>query len=197
MLPASIQKLVDQLDKLPGIGPKTAERLAFWLLKKPQGDLEEFALSLTKAKADLIICSACQNFSQSDPCPICTDPQRDRSTLCVVAETHDLQTIERLREYQGLYHVLGGTINHLEGIGPENLNLQTLLKKVQPGKINEIILALNPDMEGESTSIYLQKLLQPLKVKITKLARGLPSGSDIEYADEITLGSALKNRKEL
>jgi len=197
MLPPSIQKLIDQLDKLPSIGPKTAERLAFWLLKKPQANLEEFALSLINAKADLIICSTCQNISQKNPCLICSDKNRDQKTICVVAETHDLQTIERLHEYNGLYHVLGGTINHLEGLGPETLNIETLLNKVKANGISEIILALNPDMQGESTSLYLQKLLQPFNIKVTKLAKGLPSGADIEYADDVTLASALKNRREL
>ena len=197
MLPPSIQRLIDQLDKLPGIGPKTAERLAFWLLKKPQADLEKFALSLINSKADLIICSTCQNISQKNPCLICSDKNRDQKTICVVAETHDLQTIERLHEYNGLYHVLGGTINHLEGLGPETLNIETLLNKVKANGISEIILALNPDMQGESTSLYLQKLLQPFNIKVTKLAKGLPSGADIEYADDVTLASALKNRREL
>lgn len=197
MLPQSIQKLIDQFDKLPGIGPKTAERLAFWLLKKPQADLEAFAQSIREAKKDLIICSSCQNISEQSPCPICLDQNRDHQTICVVAETHDLQTIERLKEYQGIYHVLGGVINHLEGIGPDNLNIPPLVHKIKNDGVKEVILALNPDMEGESTSFYLSKLLKPFNIKVTRLAKGLPSGSDIEYADEITLSSALKNRKEL
>ena len=197
MLPASVQKLIEQFDKLPGIGPKTAERLCFWLLKRPQADLKEFAQSLEDAKKDLVLCSKCHNISESDPCVICSDLSRETQIICVIAETHDLQTIERLKEYKGLYHILGGVINRLEGIGPESLNIETLVKKIKNQQIKEVILALNPDMEGESTSLYLQKLLNPLKVKITKLARGLPTGSDIEYADDVTLSSALKDRKEI
>ncbi len=197
MLPQSIQKLIDQFNKLPGIGPKTAERLSFWLLKKPQADLEEFAQSLKEAKKDLIICSVCQNISEKDSCPICSDKNRDQQIICVVAETHDLQTIERLKEYNGLFHVLGGVINHLEGIGPDSLNIDSLVKRIKNDHIQEVILGLNPDMEGESTSLYLHKLLKPLDVKVTRLARGLPTGSNIEYADEVTLSSALKNRREL
>jgi len=197
MLPLSIQRLIDQFDKLPGVGPKTAERLAFWLLKKPQADLEEFSASIKNAKTDLIICSVCQNISEQNPCNICSDKNRDRQTICIVAESHDLQTIERLREYNGLYHILGGVINHLEGLGPESLNIGSLISKIQHNGFKEIILALNPDLEGESTSLYLQKLLKPYQIKITRLAKGLPSGSDIEYADEVTLSSALKNRREL
>lgn len=197
MLPQSIQKLIDQFDKLPGIGPKTAERLAFWLLKKPQADLEEFAQSLKDAKKDLIICSICQNISEKDPCDICADMSRDRHTICVVAETHDLQIFERLKEYHGLYHVLGGVINYLEGITPESLNINSLLKRLKNDSISEVILGLNPDLEGEATVLYLQKLIKLLGIKVTRLAKGLPSGSDIEYADEVTLSSALKNRREL
>lgn len=197
MLPASIIKLIEQFDKLPGIGPKTAERLCFWLLKRPQADLKEFAQSLAEAKKDLVICSKCHNIAENDLCFICSDSSRDRQSICVIAETHDLQTIERLKEYKGLYHVLGGVINRLEGVGPESLNIETLVKKIKSQQIKEVILALNPDMEGESTSLYLQKLLKPFKVKITKLAKGLPTGSDIEYADDVTLSSALKYRKEI
>ncbi|MFA6304361.1 MAG: recombination mediator RecR [Patescibacteria group bacterium] len=197
MLPTSIQKLIDQLGKLPGIGPKTASRLAFFLLKKPQADLETFANSITHAKADIITCSICLDLAQTNPCRLCSNPERDQDIVCVVAESHDLQAIERTGEYQGVYHVLGGILNPLEGIGPESLNIRQLLSRTQSGKIKEIILGLNPDLEGESTSLYLQKLLQSLNLKITRLAKGLPSGSDIEYADEITLGSALKNRREV
>jgi len=197
MLPSSIQKLIDQLDKLPGIGPKTASRLAFWLLKKPQTDLEDFASSIREAKKDLIICSQCQSVTETDPCFICQDTSRDQSMVCVVSESHDLNTFERLKEYHGIYHVLGGVINHLEGIKPEDLTIDLLVKRIKENNIKEVILGLNPDMEGESTAIYLKKLLEPLDIKITRLARGLPSGSDIEYADEITLSSALKNRREI
>jgi len=197
MLPQSIQKLIDQFNKLPGIGPKTAERLAFWLIKKPAPELAEFGDCIKNAKNDLIVCSVCRNIAYRDPCEICSDKSRDQKTVCVVAETHDLTAIERTGEYQGAYHVLNGVLNPLEGITPDQLNINSLINRIKGDGINEIILGLNPDMEGESTALYLLKLLKPLNVKITRLARGLPTGSDIEYADEITLGSALKNRREL
>jgi len=197
MLPSSIQKLIEQFSYLPGIGPKTAQRLAFYLLKKPQTDLEDFAQSLINAKKDLKTCSICLNLSQQDPCLICSDNSRDQSTVCLVAENHDLESLERTGEYKGVYHILGGTLNPLEGIGPDNLNINQILNRLKAGKVKEIILGLSPDLEGESTMIYLQQLFKPLNLKITRLAKGLPSGSDIEYADEITLGSALKNRREI
>lgn len=196
MLPASIKKLIDQFSRLPGIGPKSAARLAFYLLKKPQSDLAEFASAITGAKADLRTCSTCLNLSQADPCSICADPNRDQAIICVAAESHDQDSLERTGEYKGAYHILGGVLNPLEGIGPDNLNIAQLLARIKKGGAAEIILGLNPDLEGESTMIYLQQILKPLNVKITRLAKGLPSGSDIEYADEITLGSALKNRRE-
>jgi len=197
MLPNSIQKLIDQFNKLPGIGPKTAQRLAFFLLKKPQADLETFAKSLAEAKKDLKICSVCLNISESEPCRICSDPGRDKAVICLVTDHQNLQSIERTGQYQGLYHILGGVLNPLEGINPDNLNIEQLIRRIKKEDVKEIILGLNPDLEGESTAIYLQNLLKPLGVKVTKLAKGLPSGSDIEYADEITLGSALQNRKEV
>jgi recombination protein RecR len=197
MLPLSIKKLIDQFNKLPGIGPKTAERLAFYLLKKPQADLEEFAETLINAKKNLTTCSICLNVSSQDPCNICHDNARDRQTICVVTDSQNLQAIERTGEYQGVYHILGGVINQIEGFGPESLNIKQLLERIKKDGAKEVILGLNPDLEGESTALYLKKLLQPLGLKITRLAKGLPSGSDIEYADEITLGSALKNRNEL
>jgi len=197
MLPSSIKKLIEQLYKLPGIGPKTAERLAFWLLKRPQADLEKFAQTIAQAKKDLLLCSSCQNIAESDPCPICADPARNHALICVVAESHDLQSLEKLHEYQGLYHILGGVINQLAGIGPDSLNIDSLTARIKKNNFKEVILAFNPDLEGEATTLYLQKVLKPLGPKITKLARGLPTGSDIEYADELTLSSALKNRREI
>lgn len=197
MLPRSLQKLIEQLNKLPGIGPKTAERLAFWFIKNNQASLDEFAQSVKDAKKDLIVCSICQNIAYHNPCDICNDKNRDQQTICVVAESHDLTAIERTGEYHGSYHVLGGVLNPLEGITPDHLQIKSLINRIQHNNINEVIFGLNPDLEGESTSLYLFKILQPLNIKTTRLARGLPSGSDIEYADEVTLGSALKNRREL
>jgi len=197
MLPNSIQKLIEQFNKLPGIGPKTAERLAFWLLKNPQSELDELAAGIKEAKKDLISCSVCHNIAQQNPCNVCSDQVRDKKLVCVVAEPHDVQAIERTGQFQGVYHVLNGVLNPLEGITPDKLNIDSLIDRVRNNGIAEVILGLNPDIEGESTALYLNKLLKPLMVKVTRLARGLPSGSDIEYADEITLGSALKNRREL
>ncbi|MCX6785311.1 MAG: recombination mediator RecR [Candidatus Komeilibacteria bacterium] len=197
MLPNSLQKLIAQLSHLPGIGPKTAARLAFYLVGKPQADLDVLATAIVEAKKDLKTCSVCLNLTQADPCLICTDKMRDQQTVCVVASSQDQESIEKTGEFQGAYHILGGVLNPLEGIGPDSLNITQLIARVKSGKIKEVILGLNPDLEGESTSLYLQKLLKTPNVKITRLAKGLPSGSDIEYADEITLGSALKNRREV
>ena len=197
MLPASVKKLVEQLNILPGIGPKTATRLAFFMLKKNQAELERFADAVRDAKKDLKICSICLNISQTNPCTICSDASRDRQIICVVSESQDLQSLERTNEYRGLYHVLGGVLNPLEGITPESLNIKQLINRLETDGIKEIILGFNPDLEGESTAMYLQKLLKTSNVKITRLAKGLPSGADIEYADEVTLASALKNRREL
>jgi recombination protein RecR len=197
MLPSSLQKLIYQLNKLPGIGPKTAERLGFWLIKKPQAELDEFARDLQMSKKDLIDCPACHNISDKNPCAICNDASRDHQTICVVADVQDLQAFERLKSYQGLYHVLGGVLNPLENIGPDHLNIESLFNRIKNDHIKEIILGLNPDLEGESTVQYLYKTLKPFDLKVTRLARGLPTGSDIEYADEITLTGALKNRREV
>jgi len=197
MLPASVKKLVEQLNILPGIGPKTATRLAFFMLKKNQAELERFADAVRDAKKDLKICSICLNISQTNPCTICSDASRDRQIICVVSESQDLQSLERTNEYRGLYHVLGGVLNPLEGITPESLNIKQLINRLETDGIKEVILGFNPDLEGESTAMYLQKLLKTSNVKITRLAKGLPSGADIEYADEVTLASALKNRREL
>jgi len=197
MLPASIKKLTEQFNTLPGIGPKTAQRLAFFCLKKTPAELERFADTIKNVKADLKICGTCLNIAQTNPCSICSDPDRDKRIICVVAENQDQQSIERTGEYNGLYHILGGVLNPLEGVNPQSLNINQLVERLRSGQINEIILGLNPDLEGESTAMYLQKLLFPFNIKITRLAKGLPSGADIEYADEITLASALKNRREL
>ena len=197
MLPASIKKLTEQFNTLPGIGPKTATRLAFFCLKKTPPELERFADAIKNVKTDLKICGTCLNIAQTNPCSICSDPDRDKQTICVVAENQDQQSIERTGEYKGLYHILGGVLNPLEGVSPQALNINQLLERLRAGQTSEVILGLNPDLEGESTAMYLQKLLSPFNIKITRLAKGLPSGADIEYADEVTLASALKNRREL
>lgn len=195
--PKPIQELIDQFCKLPGIGPKTAERLVFYLLKQDKNDLDDFASTLTQINNSVIKCSICHNISEKDPCRICSDKNRDHHIICVTAEPHDLAAIENTGEYKGVYHVLGGVLDPLSGQTPDRLRFNDLLTKLQKNKISEIILAFNPDMEGEATMIYLNNLLKPFKVKITRLARGMPVGADLEYTDEITLSSAIRNRKEM
>lgn len=196
-IPLSIQNLINEFAKLPGVGQKTAERYVFYLLKKPKEELERFANSLLVLKETTKQCSICFNVAESDPCAICSDPRRDKSILCVVADTRDLLAIDHTHEYGGAYHVLGGVINPLNNIKPESLKIQELAERVKKNSIKEIILAFNPDMEGETTAMYIKKLLEPYKIKITRLARGLPMGADLEYADEITLTNAIKERKEI
>jgi len=196
--PKPIQNLIDQFCKLPGIGPKTAERLVFAFLKWPQKNKKEFAKAFSEINGSIIHCEHCYNISEKNPCFICADPNRDKTKICVVAEPHDLAAIENTDEFKGLYHVLGGVLEPLYGITPDKLRINELLAKVQKNNISEIILAFNPDMEGEATMIYLKNILQPFKkIQITRLARGLPVGSDLEYTDEITLTNALKNRREI
>jgi recombination protein RecR len=196
-LPKSVQKLITQFDKLPGIGPKTSEKLVFHLLNRPKEDLKEFADSLLDAKEQITICPICFNYSDTTPCSICSSSARDKKTICVVAETQDVQAIEKTNNFQGIYHVLQGTINPPEGITPDKLRLRELQERIQKDQPNEVILALNHDIAGEATSLYLIKLLKDTNINITRLAKGLPSGSEIEYADDITLGYALKDRKKI
>jgi len=195
--PLSIQNLINHLSKLPSVGPKTAERYVFCLLKQSDEELQSFAQALAELKEKTITCASCFAISNTSPCAICKDKNRTATTLCIVANTRDLYSIESSREYKGAYHVLGGVIDVVNGIKPENLKIKELLQRIKSQKISEVILALNPNMEGETTSLYLSKLLKPLNIKITRIARGLPMGSDLEYADEMTLANALKFRNEL
>lgn len=195
--PAPIQKLINEFSRLPTVGPKTAERYVFYLLKQPIENLQEFAQYLVELKEKIIICDNCLSISESNPCSICSDEKRDKDVLCVVSDSRDMLVIENSRQYNGLYFVLGGEINTIEGIKPENLNIKKLVEKLKKEKYNEIILALSPTLEGETTAMYLTKLLKPLKIKISRIARGLPAGSNIEYADETTISNALKYRNEL
>lgn len=195
--PEPIQRLIAEFNKLPGIGPKTAERFVFYLLKKPKGEIGDLVRALEELQKNNLTCSQCFNLAEKDPCYICQDHKRDKKIICVVAEVHDLASIEATGEYDGSYHVLGNVLNPLAGITPEKLKVRELVKRIEKEKPNEIIIALNPDMEGESTVIYLKKILAPLNVKLTRLARGLPMGADLEYADEVTLINALKNRNQL
>lgn len=205
-LPSSIKKLINQFTKLPGIGEKTAQRLVFYLIKQPKEELEIFSKTLASLKDKVVYCSVCQNLAETNPCPLCKDPLRDRSCICVVGEPLDVVALENTGEYKGLYHVLGGSISPIDGIGPEQLKIKELIQRLKDKKeeIKEVILANNPSLEGEATAMYLAKLIKPLtcpsaglgQVKITRIARGLPVGGDLEYADEITLSNALKGRKE-
>ena len=195
--PLSIQNLINCFSQLPTVGPKTAERYVFYLLKQNPEFLQRFAQNLAELKEKTTICQTCLSIAESNPCSICSDLKRDKSTICVILGTRDMLTIEATMQYNGVYHILGGVINTIEGIKPEQLNIKQLLNKIKQNNIKEIILALNPDLEGETTSLYLAKLLKPHKIKISRLAKGLPMGADLEYADEITLTNALKYRSNL
>ena len=197
--PASIQNLIDQFSKLPTVGPKTAERYVFYLLKKSPEELKKFAAALAGLKEKITICRRCNAIAENNPCLICADGRRNKEILCVAAGYRDMLTIETTKQYNGLYFILGGVINAIEGIGPEALNTGALIEIIKKDKPKEIILALNPNMEGETTAMYLTKIIKQanMPIRITRLARGLPTGADIEYADEITLTNALKYRSEL
>ena len=195
--PKSIQTLIDIFSKLPTIGPKTAERIVLFLISKSPNDLEEFSKSLIDVSRKISQCSLCGNYSDTSPCDICSNASRDHSLICAVAKPQDIQAIEKTHNFTGLYHILGGTVNPIEGVRLEQLNTKKLIDRITNNKIKEIILAFNPDLDGETTILALKKLLEPYKIKITRLARGLPMGSDIEYADEVTLSDALKGRKDI
>ena len=192
--PISIQNLINHFSQLPTVGPKTAERYVFYLLKQNSEQLQKFAQSIAELKEKTTVCQTCFAIAESSPCLICSDQKRNRLIICVVADTRDMLTIEATKQYNGLYHILDGTINAIESIKPEQLNIKQLIVRIKQNGIKEIILALNPDLEGETTAMYLAKLLKSLNIKITRLAKGLPMGADLEYADEITLTNALKYR---
>ncbi len=191
-----VARLIEQLHKLPGIGPKTAQRLTYYLLKQSEEEVKALAEALMALKATIITCSSCQNLTETDPCPICASDERDHSKICVVEEALDILAVERSRGYRGLYHVLHGAISPMDGVGPEELRIKELLRRLQNGAVEEIILATNPNLEGEATAMYLQRLLAPLSIRITRLARGLPVGGDLEYADEVTVLRALEGRQQ-
>lgn len=192
-----LARLIEELEKLPGIGPKSAQRLAFHLIKQSTQSVQNLATALVEAKAQIKFCSVCSNLSADDPCDICRSPNRDPATICLVAEPKDLVALERTREYKGGYHVLGGLISPLDGVGPEQLKIKELLVRLQSGEVSEIILALNPSVEGEATTLYLGRLLKPMGVRVTRIAFGLPIGGDLEYADEMTLVKALEGRRDI
>lgn len=195
--PKNIQRLIDEFSLFPTVGPKTAERYVFYLLKRSGNDIQKLVDALLELKKNSIVCRSCHSLSESDPCPICTDPKRSQETICIVADTRDMLTIEGIGQYNGLYHVLGGELNPIEGIKPEQLTIKQLPARISSLSAKEVILALNPTIEGETTSLYIAKLLKPLGIKITRIAKGLPMGADIEYADDITLTNALKYRNEM
>jgi recombination protein RecR len=192
-----VTQLIEELMRLPGVGEKTAQRLAFHLLKVPRQEAEALALAILAVKEKIHRCSQCYGITEEEPCLICRDPKRDRLLLSVVEEAADVFAFEKLREYHGLYHVLGGALSPLEGVGPEDLTIPQLLARLHVGEIQEVIIATNPNLEGEATAMYLAKLLKPLSVKVTRLAHGLPIGSALEYADEVTLLKSLEGRREL
>ncbi len=195
--PEPISKLIDSFMKLPGIGPKTASRLAFFVLTMKEETVLDFAKALINAKRDLTYCSVCGHITDREPCYICSDQSRDRSVVCVVQDSKDVIAMEKMKEYHGLYHVLQGSISPMEGIGPEDINIPSLLKRLQNEEIKELILATNPNIEGEATAMYISKLVKPSGIKVTRIAHGLPVGGDLEYADEVTLSKALEGRREL
>ena len=195
--PRAIENLITELGKLPGVGPKTAERYAFHLLKRGRGERQRLAEAITAPDAALRTCSVCRNYTETDPCAVCADPRRDRDVICVVASEQDLLAVDHTGEYRGLYHILGGMLSPADGIGPEDLNIRELLARLRAAKPKEVILALDPTIEGEATMLYLTRLLAPLGVRLTRLARGLPIGSEVGYADEITLSDAFKGRREV
>ena len=195
--PEPVARLIEALQRLPGIGPKTAQRLSFFLLKRPADEVGELATALTELKTRIIHCTRCWNVTEEDPCRICRDPARDARSLCVVEEPNDLLALERTGEFKGRYHVLLGALSPLDGIGPEDIKVRELLVRLDGEHVDEVILATNPSVEGEATAIYLAKLLRPLGARITRIARGLPVGGDLEYADEVTLSKALEGRREM
>jgi recombination protein RecR len=195
--PEPVARLIEALQRLPGIGPKSAQRLTFFLLKRPAEEVRELSDALVAVKERITYCRTCFNVTDEDPCRICTDPARDRGLLCVVEEPNDLLAMERTGEYRGRYHVLLGALSPLDGIGPEDLKVRDLLARIDAGDVTEVILATNPNVEGEATAIYLARLLRPLGVKVTRIARGLPVGGDLEYADQVTLSKALEGRREI
>lgn len=197
LFPAALERLTEQFGRLPGIGGKTAQRLAFHVLSLSQEDAETFAQAILDAKRSVKTCPVCQNLTDQDLCPLCADERRDHSVICVVAEPKDVIAMERAREYNGVYHVLHGVISPLNHMGPDDIRVRELLSRVAQGGVQEVIMATNPDTEGEATAMYISRLLRALGVKVTRLAYGVPVGSQLEYADEVTLTRALEGRKEI
>jgi len=195
--PEALARLIQEFTRLPGIGPKSAQRLAFHVLRMEERDVLALATALADAKRRIGRCSVCHNLADTQPCRICSDPQRDKTLLCVVEEANDLIAMEKARTFNGLYHVLEGALSPLEGVGPEALRLPELVRRVKGGEVKEVILATNPTVEGEATAMYIARLLRPLGLRLTRIARGVPVGGDLEYADEVTLARALEGRRDM
>ncbi len=193
---APVARLVDEFSKLPGIGPKTAQRLTYYLVRMPEEDARGLAEAIVAVKERIVLCGQCYNITEMDPCVVCSNPRRDRSRICVVEEALDVLALERTNIYRGMYHVLHGVISPMNGVGPDDLRIMPLLERLNGSDIEEVILAMNPNLEGEATCMYIQQLIAPLGIRITRPARGLPVGGDLEYADEVTLGRAIEGRQE-
>ncbi|QAA30273.1 MULTISPECIES: recombination mediator RecR [Clostridium] len=194
--PVAIEKLIEEFAKLPSIGHKTAQRLTLHILNLPKDEVEEFAKALVKARGTIKYCSVCGNYTDKDPCAICSNPNREKNTICVVEQPKDIMTMEKVKEFNGVYHVLHGNISPMQGRGPQDIKIRELVSRMT-GEIKEVIVATNPTIEGEATAMYISKILKPLDVKVTRIAAGIPVGGDLEYADEVTLSKALEGRKEI
>ncbi|MCZ6536166.1 MAG: recombination mediator RecR [Dehalococcoidia bacterium] len=195
--PAPVVRLIQELNRLPGIGPKSAQRLAYYIIRLPSEDAQALADAVLDVKDRIIFCSVCQNLTEIDPCAICSGPRRDRSLICVVEEPLDVLVMERASFYRGLYHVLHGVISPMNGVGPEDLRIKELLPRLEDGSVKEVVIGVNPTLEGDATAMYIHRLISPLGVKVSNLARGLPVGGHLEYADEVTLSQAYQGRREL
>jgi recombination protein RecR len=193
----TIQRLLDEFERLPGIGPKSAQRIVYWLLNNASEDAHRLADAIIDVKEQVHFCARCFNYAEGDLCPICADNEREAGIICVVSEPRDVTAIERTGEFRGVYHVLGGAISPIDGIGPNDLNITALLTRLADANVNEVLLATNPNVEGETTAVYLARLIKPLGIKATRLASGLPVGGDLEFADSVTLGRAIEARREL
>ena len=192
-----LNKLIAELSKLPGIGGKSAQRLAFHILSLSDAEAQSLVDAIKEAKTSMHYCSVCGNLTDVDPCPVCADPARDHGVICVVEDPKDVSAMERIREYNGVYHVLNGAISPIDGVGPEDINLKSLIVRLQNEDVKEVILATNPNIEGEATAMYIARLIKPAGIKVTRIAHGIPVGGDLEYADEVTLSKAMEGRREL
>jgi recombination protein RecR len=192
-----VEALIEEFRKLPGIGSKSAQRLAFFMIRTPKQEAEKLAHAILQLKESIRYCSTCNNITDVDPCRYCTDPSRDRSVICVLEDPHNLIAIEKTRDYHGLYHVLLGVISPLQGVGPEQLQIPSLLERLKSGEVKEVIIATNPNVEGEATALYLSRLIKPLNIKATRIATGVPVGGDLDYADQITVSRALEGRRDI